>query len=146
MVCVGCEGHRLPLAGSRHAHHRIESLDCLNVTTALKCPSIDRYSCATNRQMLSTIRWTMHAHKSMCSPSQTFALVEEDIGRRIFPATVEGRKFLSGEYADLVIIEFYPLLVFLLTRQCTTCNERDVVPRIGGCAFMRDNSCMPKPQ
>ena len=99
-------------------------------------------------KMLSTIRWTMHAHKYMCSPSpsQTFALVQEDIGRRIFPATVEGRKFLSGEYADFVIIEFDPVLVFLLTRQCTTCNERDVVPRIGGCAFMRDDSYMPKPQ
>jgi len=90
--------------------------------------------------MLSTIRWTTHTQNSLCSPSQTFALVQEDIGRRIFPATVEGRKFLSGECADLVIVEFYPVLVFLLTRQCTTCNERNVVPRISCGAFMRDDS------
>ena len=96
--------------------------------------------------MLSTIRWAMHTQNSLCSPSQTFALVQEDIGRRIFPATVEGRKFLSREYADLGIVEFYPVLVVLLTRQCTTCNECNVVPRIGCCAFMRDNSYMPEPQ
>ena len=73
-------------------------------------------------------------------PSQPFALIQQDISRRIFSATVECRKFLGRKHADLVIVEFDPMFVFLVTCQCAARNERNVMSRIGCCAFMRDNS------
>jgi hypothetical protein len=97
----------------------------VNVTTEFQI----YFQLSNNRAMLGqNMSSTTHEYKfPQIYHLHLFALIQQDISRRIFSTTVECRKFLGRKCADLVVVEFDPILVFLLTCQCAARNERNVM-------------------